>query len=87
MYVAVGGPPDDWKCYKVLDANTNREIRNVVWANDETGTYEIIVKHPTTGQPFVHPTTGNPMRAKKKGNIKIVRNTKVNSTPIAETVR
>ncbi len=87
MYVAVNGPPADWKCYKVLDARTNKEIRNVIWANDETGEYEIIVKHPTTGEPFVHPSTGNPMRAKKRGNIKIVRNEQVNSAPIAVVKR
>ncbi len=85
MYVCVGGPPVDWRQYRILDPRTNKEIPNVIWADDETNEYVILVKNPTSGKPFVHPSTGVLMKSKKTGNFKIVRRN-ANAQPIQPKV-
>jgi len=56
--------------YKVIDLSTNSEIKNCLFANDETGEYEV----------YVSDEKGNPkysergyLTEKRKGNIKLIK--------------
>ena len=61
---------DCWK-YKLMDLDTNEEILYAIYANDETGEYEV---SNFTDESWDQVEKNNtPLTIKRKGNIKLFR--------------
>lgn len=48
-YAKVGGPPDDWECWVVLDAESGEELTNLVEVNTREGWAVRYVTPPVAG--------------------------------------
>ena len=71
MYIT-GSKMYDRLKYNVIDLDTNEEIKECVWANDETGEYQILVTDDN-GQIIMDKKAGDLKRETKIGNIKLVK--------------
>lgn len=58
----------DAHLYHVEDADSGRKIQDVLWADDETGEYEIVVNDPGYARAY-----GEQRTERRTGNIRLVR--------------
>ena len=71
-YAKVGGPPEDWYNWSVIDKDTGLEVSNVVEVNVKEGW---IIKNAVNerGEKFIDPEKDGIAKETRYGNYKIVK--------------